>query len=467
MAAASTTRRGSGDGSAVAALIALAASAASALLALFARQTIDAATEHTLVFAGFLGLTLCLAVAVVDVYGKGTLSFAGSGLLAVGILLGPGPAMVFAVCTAALLYVRTLRLGAKLHRALFNAATFALSAGVSSAACGHLAHGSNVAVDLAASMLAAAIYCVINLGLLSLAMATAEEQRPVAIFNERFRWMVPYYVVSGPLALAYVTAYEKTGVTGLLAFVLPPLMMTLSVRQYVSRTRESVEEIREMNAQLEQKNHDLQGLLEEVNKRHLATIAALSHSMEAKDTYTGGHTERVAQVAVAIGRRLGFAGDELAALEVGALLHDIGKIGIPEAILQKPGPLDEREWKVIQQHPLISERILSDIGLHPIVLDIARSSHERIDGQGYPQGLSGSEIPLAARIVLVADAFDALTSDRPYRKGRSVARALDEIRAHAGTQFCERCVDALEVVFREEPQVLGLGQLRVVDAGAA
>jgi putative nucleotidyltransferase with HDIG domain len=461
VAAATTTgRRTSGDGGTVAALIALAASAASALLALFARQTLTAANTHTLVFAGFLGLTLCLTVAVVDVYGKGTLSFAGSGLLAVGFLLGPGPAMVAAVCTAALLYVRTIRLGAKLHRALFNAATFALSAGISTEVVGRFAHGPDLAFNLGFSILAAAVYGAVNLGLLSFAMATAEEQRPIAIFNERFRWMVPYYVVSGPLALAYVTAYEKTGVIGLLAFVLPPLMMTLSVRQYVSRTRESVEEIR-------QKNSDLETLLDEVNKRHLATIAALSHSMEAKDSYTGGHTERVAEVSVAIGRRLGFDGADLDALEVGALLHDIGKIGIPEAILHKPGPLDDREWKVIQQHPLISERILSDIGLSPIVLDIARSSHERIDGKGYPHGLLGDDIPLAARIVLVADAFDALTSDRPYRQGRSVGRALEEIRSHAGTQFCERCVEALEQVFREEPQALGLGQLRVVDAGAA
>jgi putative nucleotidyltransferase with HDIG domain len=363
--------------------------------------------------------------------------------------------------------------------------------------------------------------------------------------------MVPYYVVSGPLAYSYVMAFQKMGVTGLLAFALPPLMMMVSVRQYVNRTRESVEEVRTANTALEQTNADLQALfdvtaglaartydraalvdyatgvlealtgcevqifgdaasgsipivasdkvlgslelrggetseqwarlrvavlpqlgtalesvnrIDEINKRHLATIAALSHSMEAKDNYTGGHTERVAELAVALARRLGCQGEELQALEVGALLHDIGKIGISESLLHKPGPLDETEWQVMRQHPLISERILSDIGLSPIVLDIARSSHERIDGNGYPHGLAGDEIPLAARIVLVADAFDALTSDRPYRERRSPQRALDEIRAHAGTQFCVRCVEALEQIYRDEPQLLGLNPLRVVGA---
>jgi putative nucleotidyltransferase with HDIG domain len=545
------------SGGAVAALVTVMASAASALLAVLAHPTIHAIAAKPLVYLGFLALTLCLAAAAVDVYGKGTLSFAGAGQLAVGFLLGPGPAMVAGVAAAALLYVRTLRLGAKAHRAIFNAANFALSAGIASGfyRAVPLTHGHGVLFRLLFSVAAGGIYCGVNLGLLSVAMGLAEGRTRVEIFNERFRWMVPYYVASGALALALVTAYQKTGVTGLLAFVLPPVMMMLSIRQYVRRTRQSVEEIHAINAELEHANRDLRLLfdfsgglaarthdrdelleyagkalselagcevdlyedgsageiaieasgqavaslllrepqgfdprrwerlrsavlsqlgtalesvnrIDEVNRRHLATIAALSHSIEAKDSYTRGHTERVAEVAVAIATRLGFTGDDLKAVEVGALLHDIGKIGVPERILQKPGPLDPDEWKVMQEHPVTSERILSGVGLSPIVLDIARSSHERIDGKGYPHGLRGEEIPLVARIVLVADAFDALTTDRPYRKAQAVSRALEEIRAHTGSQFCPQCVAALERVYREEPQTLGLGSLRVI-AGAA
>jgi hypothetical protein len=203
-------------------------------------------------------------------------------------------------------------------------------------------------------------------------------------------------------------------------------------------------------------------LVVEVRERHLATIAALSRSMEVKDGYTGGHTERVSDVTAAIGRRLGFRGQDLDALEIGALLHDIGKIGIPERILHKPGPLDDEEWEVMKQHPLLSEHILSGIGLSPIVLQVARSSHERMDGKGYPDGLAGAEIPIPARIVLVADAFDALTSDRPYRRGCSVELALEEIRKNTGAQFCPRVVGALERVYREEPEILGVTRLRAV-----
>jgi hypothetical protein len=196
-------------------------------------------------------------------------------------------------------------------------------------------------------------------------------------------------------------------------------------------------------------------LVAEVHRRHVATIAALSRSMEAKDYYTGGHTERVADIAVALGRRLGLEGSDLDAIEVGALLHDIGKIGIPEAVLHKPGALDDEEWEIMRRHPVISDYILSEIDLHPFVREIARSSHERMDGAGYPDALPGGEIPLAARIVCVADALDALTSDRPYRKARPLAAALVEIREHTGSQFCPDVVGALEAVVVEDPDALG------------
>ena len=201
--------------------------------------------------------------------------------------------------------------------------------------------------------------------------------------------------------------------------------------------------------------HDAAEFEEPIRRPHGATIAALSKSMAAKDVYTGGHTERVARVAFALASRLGFVGVKREAIEIGALLHDIGKIGIPERILQKPGPLDEDEWAVMMEHPVISESILLDAGLDPIVVQVARSSHERIDGDGYPDGRAGDEIPLPARIVFVADAFDALTSDRPYRLGRSVPEALDELRAHAGTQFCPIVVAAMERLYAEEPEALG------------
>jgi HD-GYP domain-containing protein (c-di-GMP phosphodiesterase class II) len=135
-------------------------------------------------------------------------------------------------------------------------------------------------------------------------------------------------------------------------------------------------------------------------------------------------------------------------------LHDIGKIGIPEQILRKEGPLDDEEWALMRTHPLVSDFILSELDLDPIVRQCARSSHERVDGRGYPDGLRGDDIPLPACIVFVADAFDALTTDRPYRRGRSIIAALAEIEANRGTQFNPRVVDALRDIWQSEPDIL-------------
>jgi putative nucleotidyltransferase with HDIG domain len=440
--------------SSVAALITLVASAASVTLALTAVDAVHAIGRHPAAAASFLAVTIALQLATVQVYGRGAMSFSGAGLLAVGFSFGPGTAIFVAITTAV---VNLLRRRGKLHRAIFDAAQLALA----SAAGAFLWEVTRAAhlpalVRFGPAAGAATVFLAVNVGLLSTAMGLSEGIPPIEIWRERFRWMTPYYVASGPLALACVLAYDRLGPVGLVAFALPPASMMFSVRQYLSRTQEVVEELRSANAELEARNA-------EIRRRHLETIAALARSMEAKDYYTGGHTERVSDVAVAIARELGMDDDELEAVEVGALLHDIGKIGIPERILHKPGPLDDEEWKVMKEHPVISEFILSGIDLHPYVTQIARSSHERLDGEGYPDGLAGEQIPLPARIVLVADAVDALTSDRPYRRARPVQAALEEIRAHTGTQFCPRVVDALERVHAEHPHLFGAA-LRAVDA---
>jgi putative nucleotidyltransferase with HDIG domain len=203
-------------------------------------------------------------------------------------------------------------------------------------------------------------------------------------------------------------------------------------------------------------------LVEKVRKTYVATIAALSRSMEAKDMYTSGHTERVAAIAVQLAERLGYSGADLEAIETGALLHDIGKIGVPERVLHKRGPLDEEEWELMRRHPTISGYILSEIDLPAIVHHIARSSHERVDGTGYPDALRGTEIPLPARITHVADAWDALTSDRPYRAARTPEQALEEVRAHTGTQFCPIVVGALEQLWHDERHALMTSRLTAV-----
>jgi hypothetical protein len=405
----------------------------------------------------FALVTLTLQALSVNAYGRGSISVSGIGLLAIGFVFGVGPAMVVALLAAA---VHALRRRPMVHKILFNAALFVLSTGAAAGIWSLLGgNGSSLAAQFVYAQVAAVVFLVVNVGLISFAMAIDESLSPIAVWNERLRWMTLHYLSFGPLALGVVVAYKRVGIAGVIAFALPPLLTMLSVRLYLTRTREAVERLRDANAELVAANERLSAMTEQIRKTHRDTIAALSRSMEAKDLYTGGHTERVAVIAVALAEQLGFTGEELAAIEIAALLHDIGKIGIPEHILHKPGPLDDDEWAVMRQHPLMSDSILSTVELHPFVREAARWSHERLDGGGYPDGLSGDEIPLPARIVLVADAFDAITTDRPYRRGQSTAVALAEIGRNAGTQFCPLVVAALERAASEREDVFPVGEL--------
>ena len=165
------------------------------------------------------------------------------------------------------------------------------------------------------------------------------------------------------------------------------------------------------------------------------TLRALVAALDSRDHETEGHSQRVVAYARLIAAELGVAGADLATLEQGALLHDIGKIGIPDGILCKPGPLTNAEWLTMRQHPEIGASMLNGIPFLQPALPVVRHHHERWDGRGYPQGLRGETIPLAARIFAVADSFDAMTSDRPYRRGRPRAEARAELQRGAGTQF--------------------------------
>ena len=182
---------------------------------------------------------------------------------------------------------------------------------------------------------------------------------------------------------------------------------------------------------------------ERAQRLYRETLASLANALEAKDTTTSRHTEEVVRLAVGVAAALELDLEAVRNVELGAVLHDIGKVRVPESILNKPGPLTDEEWAVMRTHPGIGEHILRPIQSLHAILPIVRHHHERWDGTGYPDGLSGRAIPLGARIVAVCDAYRAMTEDRPYRPALSTAEARDELKAGAGKQFDADCVEAL------------------------
>ena len=182
-------------------------------------------------------------------------------------------------------------------------------------------------------------------------------------------------------------------------------------------------------------------------------IRVLTSALDARDPYTRGHSERVSRYSVLIGRELGFSAEELEVLEQAALLHDVGKIGIRDAVLLQEGPLEPDKWEVMKKHPEIGARILQDVKpkhLAGKMYEGALYHQEKYDGKGYPQGVKGEEIPLIGRIIAVADTFDAITTDRPYRRGASFPDALKEIERCAGTQFDPEVAKAFIQAIKKE-----------------
>jgi ribonuclease P protein subunit RPR2 len=198
---------------------------------------------------------------------------------------------------------------------------------------------------------------------------------------------------------------------------------------------------------------ELQRVLESLQESYLETMKALAQVIEAKDRTTRGHLDRTQAYGLALARRIDPELLRTPTLGYGFFLHDIGKVGVPENILCKEGPLTGAEWDVMRRHPLVGAQIVAPIAFLHDAVDLIRHHHERFDGTGYPDGLRGEEIPLSARVFSVADSFDAMTSDRPYRGAIGVERALAEIQGGAGTQFDPEIVRVFVRMIEAGPSV--------------
>jgi putative nucleotidyltransferase with HDIG domain len=242
---------------------------------------------------------------------------------------------------------------------------------------------------------------------------------------------------------------------GALDYIAKPAMIE-EVRARVAKALEKRELL--LQRRFYHKNLELRVRVQatRIKELFLQGVQTLAHALEAKDAYTSGHSIRVSRYAVQTGVHLGFTGERLEEIRMGAELHDIGKIGTREAVLNKPGPLTTEEFQHIIEHTTLGERILAPLAReNPTVLRIVRNHHERLDGAGFPDRLKGEEIPFEARIVCVVDAFDAMTTNRAYRDPRPPEEAFEELKRCVGTHFDPDVVRAFQDAF-PNPSLLPL-----------
>jgi len=404
--------------------------AAVALAVLTVRRPADGLGVAVVSSAIFL-----LALFSVRLVSGGNTVFSVSTFLHLGLALSVGPfgALAGAVSEST---ATQLRFKTGLFRTAFNLPMGFMSnlaAWATYSGLGALGHNGPVFAGIAGIATGLAHWAV-NYGQLSGIVAVATGRPYWSQIREAVT-VAPYNLCYGYAAIGYVALHDRFGPLGF-TFALAPVA-ALQVFLIVLARRTRIHE--------EQRDHLLDQLKEEsirVERSYDATLIALTHALDARDKETEGHSRRVVEYTRLVAVSLGIEGEELKLLCHGALLHDIGKIGVPDAILHKPAALTEEEWQVMRRHPEIGALMVEEVEYLAEARKIILHHHERWDGRGYPLGLRGTQISLGARAFAIADTVDAITQDRPYRRGRSFDEAREELAKHRGTQFDPDAVDA-------------------------
>lgn len=269
--------------------------------------------------------------------------------------------------------------------------------------------------------LSALVYFVTNSFLVSVVLSLEKKTSFIDMWLNNFKWLTPNYLAQTPLGFLMAVIYKQISWWSVVFIMFPLYIAHYAYKLYTDMQRE-----------------------------HLGVIQALSSAVEARDPYTEKHSKRMAEYAMATAREMGFSMYDSQVVRYAAILHDIGKIGVSDYILSKPGDLTKEEWKRMQKHSRIGADIVTQIDSFKEASKLVYHHHERYNGQGYPEGLRGEDIPLGARIIAVVDAYDAMTSRRPYRKAYSREEAVAELKKNIGTQFDGKVVEAfLRVIERD------------------
>lgn len=384
-------------------------------------------TDNTLRFASFLAVALGASIFKVRLPGIQATMSANFLFILVGILDLSYPETLLMGCLGGL--VQTLwqsKPRPRLVQILFNFANLALSISLAD-----LVFHSRLAFNIGLRwplLLAAAstTYFAINTMSVSGIIAMTERRNPILVWKECYLWSFPYYLLGAVIAGGVSIINRNLGWQ--VAILVLPVVYWIyrSYRTYLDRLEA-------------EKKHT-----EAIADLHLRTIEALSLAIEAKDHNTHDHLKRVQTYAMQIGRDLGVDEPQLNAIRAAAMLHDIGKLAVPEHILSKPGRLTPEEFEKLKIHPVVGAEILDRVQFPYPVVPIVRSHHEKWNGTGYPDGLSGETIPIGARILSAVDCFDALTSERPYRRAISPDEAMALLRAESGRSYDPRVVECIE-----------------------
>lgn len=363
------------------------------LVVVYSFTSLLSSHEYLPVFATFLVLALAAELLPVHLQSQTAISVSFAPIYAVILLSSPLLAALVAFFAA---FFGTLK--SKWYATLFNGSQYAISAFLSGLVFerlgGYSFHWENPGFYLAVGASIGAFFLGNFLLVLGIVSLTSGVSLPL-LWKRDINGILFQYFALFPFSLLLYFVYTYVGYVGIALFFLPLLVARYSFKLFVDTKR-----------------------------MHLELLRALTAAVDAKDPYTRGHSARVAALALEIADRLHLSGRQKEIIEYAAILHDVGKIGIADAILSKPGRLNPEEYRIVQEHPLIGYRIVKDVDFLRQVAEVILSHHERCNGKGYPHGKCKEEIPLEARIVAVADVFDALTSERPYRRAYTVEEAL-------------------------------------------
>lgn len=292
-----------------------------------------------------------------------------------------------------------------------------------------------VTYQIGISLVAAGILYLVTTWMVAIGVGLDLKQPVRQLWQEQFRWLAPYYLGIGLITYALIFGYKHDHITGLLLMVVPMFLLRVSQKQYIDRTRGVVTELREKN-QILKKNS------EEITDLNEGLLVTLSEIIDLRDPYVLGHSKQVSEYASHIAKLMGLNEKQTDLIRKAGLLHDIGKLGIPMEILSKPGKLTEDEYESVKAHVTLGgELVKNSPSLRPLA-QVIRHHHERYDGEGYPDKISGSQISVEARIVAVADAIEAMTSDRPYHRALKLEKVKEELLQCSGQQFDPLVIDA-------------------------